>query len=103
MAPQNLPRPLTPFIGREREIAEITRLLSETRLLHNRGNFQGLPPTGKRIESGGITIERIKDGRIVERRVSADWLHVLQQLGSSRRKPAARRFLRRLRTSRPTH
>jgi hypothetical protein len=33
MAPQNLPRPLTRFIGREREMVEITRLLGERRLL----------------------------------------------------------------------
>lgn len=51
------------------------------RSTHSLGEFQGLPPTGKKIEIGGITIERVKDGKIVERRVSSDWLGMLQQLG----------------------
>jgi len=51
------------------------------RSVHNAGEFQGLPPTGKKIEIAGITIERIKDGKIVERQVLSDWLGMMQQLG----------------------
>lgn len=51
------------------------------RSVHSGGVFQGLPPTGKQIEIQGITLERIKDGRIVARRVSSDWLAMMQQLG----------------------
>jgi len=51
------------------------------RAVHNRGEFQGLPPSGKQIVVGGISLERIKDGTIVERRVSGDWLGMMQQLG----------------------
>ena len=51
------------------------------RLHHNRGDFQGLPPSGKQVETESVTIERIKDGKIVERRVFADWMGMMQQLG----------------------
>ena len=51
------------------------------RSVHSRGDFQGLPPTGKEVTSDSVTIERIRDGKIVERRVIADWLGMLQQLG----------------------
>ena len=49
--------------------------------VHSRGDFQGLPPTGKEITSNAVSIERIRDGKIVERRVISDWLSVMQQLG----------------------
>jgi predicted ester cyclase len=67
----------------DEQIAEgdkvVTRLT--TRAIHNGGEYQGLPPTGKQAEVGSITIERIKDGRIVERQVSTDWSGMMQQLG----------------------
>lgn len=59
------------------------------RAVHNRGAFQGLPPTGQEITSDSVTIERIRDGKIVERRVTADWLGMQQQLGLL---PAAQRL-----------
>lgn len=45
------------------------------------GKFQGLPPTGKRVSISGISIERIKDGMIVERWLEMDQMGLLQQLG----------------------
>ena len=51
------------------------------RSVHNRGDFQGFPPTGKQIEAEGMSFESLKDGKIVERRVSSDWLDMMQQLG----------------------
>jgi predicted ester cyclase len=51
------------------------------RAVHSRGEIQGLAPTGKQIEVGGVTIERIQNGKIVERRVHLDWLWIMQQLG----------------------
>lgn len=51
------------------------------RSVHSRGDFQDLPPTGKEVTIDSVTIERIRDGKIVERRVSADWLGIRQQLG----------------------
>jgi len=47
---------------------------------HN-GEFQGIPPTGRRVEITGMTLNRIKDGQIVEERVYFDRLAMLQQLG----------------------
>ena len=51
------------------------------RSVHSRGDFQGLPPTGKEVTTDSVTIERIRDGKIVERRVVHDWLGLMQQLG----------------------
>lgn len=45
------------------------------------GEFQGLPPTGKRVLVSGIAISRIEDGQIVERWLEMDRLVMLQQLG----------------------
>jgi steroid delta-isomerase-like uncharacterized protein len=45
------------------------------------GEFQGIPPTGKKIEYEGIQIWKIKDGKVVEGRVQADILMMMQQLG----------------------
>ena len=66
----------------EEQIAEGEKVATRTtmRAVHSRGDFQGLPPTGKQAEIGGMTIERIKDGKIVERRVSSDWSGLMQQL-----------------------
>jgi predicted ester cyclase len=49
--------------------------------IHNKANFQGVNPTGKQITIGAITMERIQNGKIVERRVYSDRLGMLQQLG----------------------
>jgi steroid delta-isomerase-like uncharacterized protein len=45
------------------------------------GDFQGIPATGKQLVGGGIAIERIKDGKIVERWAQPDRLGLMQQLG----------------------
>ncbi len=44
--------------------------------------FQGIPPTGKRVNIENIFIHRIADGKIVEAWVSYDALGLLQQLGA---------------------
>ena len=66
----------------EEQIAEGGMIATRVTLkvIHSRGDFQGLPPTGKQIEAGGMSFERIKDGKIVERRVSSDWLDMMQRL-----------------------
>lgn len=45
------------------------------------GEFQGLPPTGKRVSVSGIQIDRIQHGKIVEHWRETDILGMLQQLG----------------------
>ena len=45
------------------------------------GEWQGVPPTGKRFTIAGMVMRRIAGGRIVERWDNLDWLGVYQQLG----------------------
>jgi len=63
-------------------IAEGDKVMARTimRAIHT-GDLHGLPSTGKQIAISAIIIERIKDGKIVERWVYSDRLGVLQQHG----------------------
>jgi predicted ester cyclase len=45
------------------------------------GELFGIPPTGNRIETTGIGVYRIADGKIVEHWNEVDMLGVMQQLG----------------------
>jgi predicted ester cyclase len=67
----------------EDQVAEEDRVATRVvlRAAHSGGDFQGFPPTGKQIAVSGISIERIKDGKIVERRVESDWWGMMHQLG----------------------
>jgi steroid delta-isomerase-like uncharacterized protein len=66
----------------EDQIAEGDKVVDRMRsTATHTGEFQGIPPTGKRITVTGIWIERIADGRIVERWGEVDMLGVMQQLG----------------------
>ena len=47
----------------------------------NSGSLGGMPPTGKRIETSGITIDKIADGQIVESWTQWDNMGLMQQLG----------------------
>ena len=49
----------------------------------HQGVFQGIPPTGKRVEVPGVVFYRIRGGAIVEFRGSFDGLRLMQQLGAS--------------------
>jgi predicted ester cyclase len=48
----------------------------------HRGDFQGLPPTGKPIMMTGITILCMTGGKVVEYAVELDQLGLLRQLGA---------------------
>ena len=74
----------------EEQIAEGDKVATRVtmRAIHDLGDFQGLAPTGKQVEVSGITIERIKEGKIIERRVTSDWFGMLQQLGLIPPQPA---------------
>jgi len=50
----------------------------------HRGQFAGVPPTGKAISWSGIAMRRIMDGRIVEQWTKYDMFGLLQQLGALR-------------------
>jgi steroid delta-isomerase-like uncharacterized protein len=47
----------------------------------NRGEFQGIPPTGKQISIGGTDFLTLVDGKITEEWVSVDMMGWMQQLG----------------------
>jgi len=47
---------------------------------HN-GTFMGIAPTDNQVKSGGISIDRIVDGKIVEEWEEWDTLGMMQQLG----------------------
>jgi predicted ester cyclase len=46
------------------------------------GEFEGVAPTGKRVEFVGHSIDRMVEGKIVESWVAVDMLGVMQQLGA---------------------
>lgn len=48
--------------------------------VHSGGEFQGIPPAGTPITSESLTLEQVKDGVIVERRVATNWEDIRQQL-----------------------
>ena len=48
----------------------------------HQGDFQGLAPTGRKIEVSGVQLARFEDGKIVERWGSSDELGILKQLGA---------------------
>jgi steroid delta-isomerase-like uncharacterized protein len=48
----------------------------------NSGSLLGMPPSGRRIEVTGISIERFAGGKIVETWVNFDMFGMLQQVGA---------------------
>ena len=42
---------------------------------------RGIPATGRRVEVSGITISRIREGKLIENWGNYDLLGMLQQLG----------------------
>ena len=49
----------------------------------HRGEYQGIPPTGRTVRISGASLERIENGSITEDRVYFDRLTLLEQLGVS--------------------
>lgn len=65
----------------EEMIAEGDKVATRTTLRGTHtGSFQGHPATGKPIAATGLTIERIQDGKIVERWFSFDVAQVMREL-----------------------
>ena len=48
----------------------------------HRGDFFGIPPTGKRVEVGGTDIVRIENGQVAEHWGYNDDLGLMRQLGA---------------------
>ena len=47
----------------------------------HRGEFEGVPPTGKRVEFTGTSIFTLRDGKIAQEQTSVDLLALMSQLG----------------------
>lgn len=47
----------------------------------HRGEFLGVPATGRPVKVWGIVIDRVKDGRIKDTRIIMDTLGLMSQLG----------------------
>lgn len=52
----------------------------------HKGDFAGVPPTGKAVLAQSMAFYRLANGQIVEERAQLDMLAILQQIGAS---PAA--------------
>ncbi len=48
----------------------------------HRGEFQGIPPTGKQVAFSSIEIDRIVDGKVQEHWFELDQLDLMRQLGA---------------------
>ncbi len=48
----------------------------------HKGDFMGVPATGKRIKARGMQIARFENGKMVERWGSSDELGILKQIGA---------------------
>jgi steroid delta-isomerase-like uncharacterized protein len=62
------------------EAADATVMRWTARATH-RGELMGLPPTGRSVTFQGMIVDRLRDGKIVERHELYDRLALLQQLG----------------------
>jgi len=64
-------------------IAEGDRVVARTTMRGtHRGDFFGIPPTGRSVEMRGVHIMRIADGQIIEHWGSNDDLGLMRQLGA---------------------
>ncbi len=64
-------------------IAEEDRVaVRHTHHVTQRGEFAGIPPTGKQATVSGIEMLRVRDGQIVEFWHMDDFLGLMQQLGA---------------------
>jgi len=66
----------------EDQIAEGDKVATRLawRAIHS-GDFQGLPPTGRKVAVSGIAVAHIKDGIILEHWATFDQMGMMQQLG----------------------
>ena len=55
------------------------------------GDIEGFPTTGKMVESSGLSIGRIEDGKIIELWVAEDTLAFYQQIGFEVKPPEAKK------------
>jgi steroid delta-isomerase-like uncharacterized protein len=49
----------------------------------HKGEFQGIPPTGKKVSFGGRDFLTLRGGKIVDQRASVDMMELMQQIGAT--------------------
>jgi len=65
------------------QLAEGDKVVTRWRLVAtHKGTFVGIAPTGRQLISGGICIDRIFDGKLMEEWEEWDTLGMMQQLGA---------------------
>jgi steroid delta-isomerase-like uncharacterized protein len=66
----------------EDQVAERDKVVSRwTATGTHTGDLMGIPPTGRRVDISGVTINRFSGGKIVEDWYQSDDLGMMQQLG----------------------
>ena len=66
----------------EDQVAEGDKVVSRwTATGTHTGDLMGIPPTGRRVDISGVTINRFSGGKIVEDWYQSDDLGMMQQLG----------------------
>lgn len=48
----------------------------------HKGDFQGIPPTGKKVSFEGRDFMTLRDGKIVEQQAGIDMMELMQQIGA---------------------
>jgi len=67
----------------EEQIAEGEKVVSRfTMTGTHRGEFLGIPPTGKSVNIWGVVIDVVRNGKFSESRIIMDTLGLMQQLGT---------------------
>ena len=67
----------------EEQIAEGEKVVSRfTWTGTHRGEFLGIPPTGRKVKVWGIVIDVVRNGKFAESRILMDNVSLLQQLGA---------------------
>ena len=67
----------------EEQIAEGEKVVSRfTMAGTHRGDFLGIPPTGKSVNIWGVVIDVVRNGKFAESRIIMDTMGLMQQLGT---------------------
>src|SRR5215217_5270504 len=67
----------------EEQIAEGEKVVSRFSMTGtHRGEFLGIPATGRPVNVWGVVIDVVRDGRFAESRIIMDTLSLMQQLGA---------------------
>jgi steroid delta-isomerase-like uncharacterized protein len=67
----------------EEQLAEGDKVMTQLRVRGTfTGEFLGYPPTGQVVEISGISVHRVRDGKLVEHWAQADMTGFMRQIGA---------------------